>query len=104
MVAPAIIPILLLGWGASVVLFSLGLAQRKALFVGYGIFMAGAMVLATSTLVFIGFLPELVGGYRATAGDIFTIGLLGFLGGALAMLGASYVTIASRRTALELRR
>ena len=99
MAETAVIPILISGWAASVVLFSLGSLQRKAVFVGYGILLAGIMVLVTSTVLFLAFLPEVGGGYRVTAGEILTFGLLGFLGGALAMLGASYVTIAARGTA-----
>lgn len=57
------------------------------------------MVLVTSTVLFLAFLPEVGGGYRVTAGEILTLGLLGFLAGALAILGASYVTIAARGTA-----
>lgn len=98
MAAPAVIPILLLGWAASVVLFSLGSLQRKAVF-GYGILLAGIMVLVSSTVLFLAFLPEVGGGYRVTAGEILTFGLLGFLAGALGILGASYVTIAARGTA-----
>lgn len=99
MAETAVIPILISGWAASVILFSFGRAQRKASLVGDGIFVAGVMVIATSTVMFLAFLPEVGGGYRVTAGEILTFGLLGFLGGALAMLGASYVAIAARGTA-----
>lgn len=98
MVMPALIPILLSGWVASVVLFVIGNLQRAAVLVGYGILLAGVMVLVTSTLLFTGLSRISDGGYRVTAAEIFTIGLLGFLGGALAMLGSSYVVIASKRS------
>jgi hypothetical protein len=96
MAVPALIPILLSGWGASLVLYVVGIAQRKPALVGSGILLAGIMVLVTSTLVFIGILPEVEGGYRITEVEIFIMGLLGFLGGSLAILGASRIAAASR--------
>lgn len=99
MAVPAIIPVLLSGWGASVALYVVGIVQRRTALAGLGILLAGIMTLVTSTLLFLRFLPEITGGYRATAGDILMIGLVGFLGGALAMLGASYITIAARTAA-----
>ena len=74
----------------------MGSLQRKAAVAGSGILLAGIMVLVTSTLVFLGILPEVEGGYRVTAVEIFMMGLMGFLGGALAILGASRIAAASR--------
>lgn len=67
MVMPALIPILLSGWVASVVLFVIGNLQRAAVLVGYGILLAGVMVLVTSTLLFTGLSRISDGGYRVTA-------------------------------------
>jgi hypothetical protein len=96
MAVPAVVPMLLAGWGSSLVLFVMGSLQRKPVLAGCGILLAGIMVLVTSTLVFIQILPEVEGGFRVTAVEIFTLGLLGFLGGALAILGASRIAAASR--------
>jgi hypothetical protein len=80
----------------SVVLYLLGVTGRNPKLTGAGILLGGLTVLATDIALFLGGQPPAGGEYRLTASDILLIAVLGFLGGALSMLGASYLTIARR--------
>lgn len=94
--ALSIVGLLGLGYAVAAVLYALGLVRRKPLFVGYGLALAGCLTLLTALAIFLS--REPVGGVIAlTQGEVVLVGLLSFLGGALAMLGATYVSMGRRQ-------
>jgi len=85
---------ILLTLGAvAVTLVAMGRRERRPGLVGAGLLLAGFAVLAADVLWFLSRAPVVSGEYALGADDILTIASLGALGGALAMLGSSYVAV-----------
>ena len=81
------------GFVLALVLYLVGVTGRNAKMSGLGILIAGLTVLAADIFLFLGGGPPAQGEYRLAASDVVLVAVLGFLGGALSMLGASYLTI-----------
>jgi hypothetical protein len=96
MMTPAWGVLLLSGFVVLGLLIVLGLRGRNAVMTGIGLLLAGVLVFATDLLIFLRTPPPLSAGYLLTSSDILLVGLLGFLGGALSMLGSSYLSLARR--------
>jgi hypothetical protein len=93
MASPAVGVLLAAGLILAVVLYLLGVTGRNPRLTGSGILLGGLVVLATDVALYLRTAPS-PSGYLLSAGDVVFVAVLGFLGGALSMLGASYLTIA----------
>jgi len=94
--SPLVGALLSAGFVLAAVLYLVGVTGRNAKMSGLGILLAGLTVLAADIFLFLGGQPPPQGEYRLSASDIVLGAVLGFLGGALSMLGASYLAIARR--------
>ena len=94
---PLGIAILTVGWAVALGLYLLGVGRRRPAWTGLGLIGAGIMVLVTFALLELTTLPAASRGFDVSLEDLLVLGLAGFLGGALAMLGASYIRLGASR-------
>lgn len=94
---PSGIAILAVGWAVALGLYLLGVGRQRPATTGFGLIAAGIMVLVTVALIELTTLPAASRGFDVSLDDLLVLGLAGFLGGALAMLGASYVRVDAAR-------
>ena len=90
---PPFVSILLVMGTVAVALAAMGLRERRPALVGGGLLLAGFAVVAADLMWYLSRTPLVAGEYALAASDLLSIAFLGFLGGALAMLGASYVAV-----------
>jgi hypothetical protein len=72
------------------------MAGGKPIWIGVGLIVAGILAFVAVTLVELLTSPTTSTGYDASLETLFVIGLGGFFGGALAMLGGSYIAVGRR--------
>jgi hypothetical protein len=87
---------LVAAWAVPAILYALGVSRHRPVWTGAGVFLAGILLFVTAAILELTTLPTGPRGYDISLGEILVIGLSGFLGGSLAMLGGSYITLAAR--------
>lgn len=85
------------GWLVALLLLLVGRLRGRRVVFGWGVIVAGLMVLATPEAVYLYFAFR-DGVFQATPVDLLLLGMSGFLGGAIAYVGTSYLRERSPRT------
>ena len=88
--------VLAVAWIATASVAVFGRIRGRPVWIGIGLVLAGVLAFLTIVLVEITTLPLTPTGYDVSLENFFVIGLGGFFGGALAMLGGSYIAVGRR--------